>query len=157
MCYQVKYRDKLLDCISNSPLLTEDDFQLVQFIVSNQTQYSTTEHSQCQSSDHHPSNRHTTFFWTTFLAGTILAISALFPILFIAVLSILTTAIGGVVLTRWWMRLVVEQRIDKSVEFVQTYLRDFETLLSLVTQTTRLIRETEIIIHGFSRYMSCVN
>ena len=150
---QVRYRDQLLDCIGNSPLLTEDDFHLVQFIVSNQTHRSSTKHhSQRQSGHHLPRNRHTILFLTAFLVGLIAIAAALLPIQYILVLSILATLTGGVPLTiRWRMKLAVEQRLEKSVDSLQNYLREFEMLLSLVTQTTRVIRETEIIAHGFSR------
>ena len=154
-CNQVRCRERLLDCIGNSPLLGEDDFQLVQFIVSNCQMHcsSSNHHSPYQNGHHHPSNRHTIFFLIAFLVGLIAIASTLLPVQYILVLSILAILTGGVPLTvRWRMKVAVEQRLDKLMDTLQTYLREFETLLSLVTQTTRIIRETEIIAHGFSRY-----
>lgn len=146
-----------MDCIGNSPLLTEDDFQLIQFVASKDFQThrsSTKHHSQYQNNHHHhPSNRHKILFLTAFLVGLVAIATALLPIQYILVLGTLAILTGGVPLTvRWRMKLSVEQRLEKSVDILQTYLREFEALLSLVTQTTRLIRETEIISHGFSRY-----
>lgn len=149
---EVRHRDKLLDSISNSPLLTEDDFQLVQYIMSYQTQLSSTKHSQHHNSHLHPSYKHTVFFLTALLVGITAAATALLPIQFIFVLSILAIVIGGIPLTlRWRMKLAVEQSLGKSMECLEMYLREFEMLLSLVSQTTKLIRETEIISHGFTR------
>ena len=144
-----------MDCIGNSPLLTEDDFQLVQFIVTNcQTHCSlTTPHAQWQNYHYrHPRNRHTVVFFLAFLVGLTAIAAATVPIQYSFVLTTLVIVMGGVPLAiRWRMKLAVEQRLEKSVNTLQTYLREFETLLSLVTQSIRLIRETEIIAHGFSR------
>ena len=146
-----------MDCIGNSPLLTEDDFQLVQFIVTNcQTHRSlTTPHAQWQNYMYHcrhPRNRHTVVFFLAFFVGLMAIAAATIPIQYSLVLTTLAILMGGVPLViRWRMNVAVEQRLEKSVNTLQTYLREFEALLSLVTQTTRQIRETEIIAHGFSR------
>ena len=66
-------------------------------------------------------------------------------------LSVGVVTIIGLAVARWRVMLGIEQRQNKAVARVKTYLEDFESLLSLITQTTRLIRETEIISHGFSR------
>ena len=66
-------------------------------------------------------------------------------------LSVGVVTIIGLAVARWRVKLGIEQRQAKAVARVKMYLEDFESLLSLITQTTRLIRETEIISHGFSR------
>ena len=144
-----------MDCIANSPLLTEDDFQLVQFIVSNQTHYSTAKHHSQphKNSRLHSKNNHIILFLTSLLVSLIAMATVLLPIQYIfLVLSTLATLTGVPLTLKWRMKLVLEQRLEKSVDSLSTYLSDFEMLLSLVSQTTRLIRETEIIAHGFSRY-----
>ena len=148
-----------MDCIANSLLLTEDDFQLVQFIISNQTHPSTAKHhSPPDKNSHlHPmaKNRHIVLFLTALVASLVAIATALLPtqciLLVLITLAVLT---GAPVTLRWRMKVALEQRLERSVDSLSTYLSDFETLLSLVTQTTRLIRETEIIAHGFSRYGS---
>ena len=151
------YREKILNCIANSPLLTEDDFQLVQFIISNQTHPSTTDHHS-PNSHLHPKNRHIILFLTALLASLIAIATVLLPTQYILlVLITLAVLTGAPVTLRWRMKVALNQRLERSVDNLSTYLSDFETLLSLVTQTTRLIRETEIIAHGFSRYDKKIN
>ena len=151
------HRAKLLDSIVDSPLLTEDDFQLVHFIASNHLHHSHLigEHSQRETSHHHATNRHAVFLLATILVGVSATAVVLLPVQYILTLIVLATVVGGVPLAMlWWRQVAFEQRLGKSVRCLLAYLKEFEVLLSLVTQTTRLIRETEIISHGFSRYMS---
>ena len=150
------YREKILDCIANSPLLTEDDFQLVQFIVSNQTHPLTAKHHSPPHKNshlHYLKIRHIILFLTALIASLVAIATALLPTQYILlVLSMLAVLTGAPLTLRWRMKLALNQRLERSVDSLSSYLSDFETLLSLVTQTTRLIRETEIIAHGFSRY-----
>lgn len=152
----MKFRDEFLECLRDSPLLTEEDFQLIDFVISNQRHPSLpTEHSHhgTQASSWHDPSGHTVFFLVTLITGIICAIATLFlgPII---VLSLLVVATVGVLVARWWLKATAGHRLARSVSHLQTYIREFETLLSLVTQTTRLIRETEIISHGFTRYLN---
>ena len=71
----------------------------------------------------------------------------------VILLVLLVVVVVVALVTRWQTKMVVDKRLARAVEGVQTYLEDFEALLSLVSQTTRLVRETEIISHGFNRYV----
>lgn len=158
-CIQVKYRSELLDCISNSPLLTEDDFQLVQFIFSNSQKHCSTEQTH-QLPQKFSQNHKQSISLVTILVGIVIATTAMLSPLsiFLTVVSTFVVAIVtivgvivGVTVARWQMKVVAERRLGKTIAGVKTYLREFESLLSLITQTTRIIRETEIVSHGFSR------
>ena len=47
-------------------------------------------------------------------------------------------------------------KMQKAVSDLSMYNSKFESLLALLTQTIRLIQETEIVSHGYSRYVSHV-
>ena len=154
-CIQVKYRGELLDCISNSPLLTEDDFQLVQFIFSNSRKHCSTEQTH-RLPQKFSQNHKRSISMVTILMGIVIATSAMLSPLsiFLTVVNTFVVAIVtivGVAVARRQMKVVAERRLGKTIAGVKTYLCEFESLLSLITQTTRIIRETEIVSHGFSR------
>ena len=163
---QVKHRGDLLDYISSSPLLTEDDFNLLQFIIShhhvdNQHSQAKLPHTQQQlklTRNSYQYLNQRTLSLATLLTSIIFAIASMILLIFplsvtilIVFLAVAVVAIVGLVVARWRVKLGANQRHARAVASVKTYIEDFETLLSLLTQTTRLVRETEIISHGFSR------
>ena len=69
----------------------------------------------------------------------------------ISACAVAMAMVGGVLVARWWQRMKSEEKLSGAVLRVRTYLREFESLLSLINQTARLVRETEIVSHGYSR------
>ena len=88
------------------------------------------------------------------LIGVVVEIPViLLPVVSRSVIAIAVLTLCGVMFVRWRWNIRSKKRLHQAVASVKEYVREFEALLSLVNQTTRLIRETEIISHGFSRYM----
>jgi len=44
------------------------------------------------------------------------------------------------------------KKIQSAMADLSTYNSKFESLLAMLTQTIRLVQETEVISHGYTRY-----
>ena len=140
---QADIKEKVVTHIKNSPLLTEEDFQLLHISFTNNS-------SQQLQSKILQTNKNSTMFYVLLSSIGTAFISAglmLSPLLLLAVAIV---AMFVILLAR-----VVRSRnlseMTESFNDLASYTTHFDTLLSLLSQSIRVIQETEILAQGFSR------